>query len=137
MSNLQNTHGTFGTEASSGLTGSHQKTGLEQAVPGISNTPDVPPSIPLPNQTSMNTNANLPESQANVSQVRLHLITLHKKNGKSRSIACKTNGLFTLHKRMEGLDQLLVKLMAYSHCTGPEQAQGRGPGATNMLYRNI
>ena len=95
MSNLQNTHGTFGTEASSGLAGSHQMTGLEQAVPGISNTPDVPPSIPLPNQTSMNTNANLPESQANLSQVRVHLIIWHKRTGSSRSILFEreTNGI--------------------------------------------
>ena len=90
MSNLQSTHSTFGTEASSGLAGSHQMTGLEQAVPGISNTPDVPPSIPLPNQTSMNTNANLPESQANVSQVCIYLITCHKKTGCSRSILLET-----------------------------------------------
>ena len=34
-----------------------------------------------------------------------------------------------------------LKLMAYSHCTGPAlgQVQGTGPGAmvTNMLYRNV
>ena len=51
-------------------------TGLEQTVPGISNTPDVPPTIPLPSQASMGGSADMPDSQANVSQVCRELFLL-------------------------------------------------------------
>ena len=72
-SSLQSSHNSYSTEQSQGL---NQMGGLDQSV-GISTTSDVPPSIPLPNQASLNPNVLNADSQNGMTMADVSIEIFH------------------------------------------------------------